>query len=187
MGPAKLVPHWEAEHRATREGVILMDMSLWPSFGPGTRCGRLLNYLSANQVDGPRGVITYTQWLNEAGKLEADLTVTKLDDERFWVVASDTAHRHAETWMRRHFGSQPCVFDRCDVRICAAERCRDRFRERFCSGVTTVDLSNDAFPAHGAGHRHRLCRALCIRITYLGELVTSYTFRPSKRCMSTID
>ena len=29
-----------------------------------------------------------------AGKLEADLTVTKLDDERFWVVASDTAHRH---------------------------------------------------------------------------------------------
>ena len=48
-------------------------------------------------------MITYTQWLNERGKLEADLTVTKLDDERFWVVASDTAHRHVETWMRRHF------------------------------------------------------------------------------------
>jgi glycine cleavage system aminomethyltransferase T len=32
----------------------------------------------------PRGRITYTQWLNEGGTLEADLTVTKLDDERFW-------------------------------------------------------------------------------------------------------
>ena len=40
-------------------------------------------------------MITYTQWLNEGGKLEADLTVTKLDDDDFWVVASDTAHRHA--------------------------------------------------------------------------------------------
>ena len=49
-------------------------------------------------------MITYTQWLNEGGTLEADLTVTKLDDDRFWVVASDTAHRHVETWMRRHFG-----------------------------------------------------------------------------------
>ena len=63
----------------------------------GRDAGRVLNWLSANDVDGDAGVITYTQWLNEAGKLEADLTVTKLDDERFWVVASDTAHRHVET------------------------------------------------------------------------------------------
>ena len=48
-------------------------------------------------------MITYTQWLNDAGKLEADLTVTKLADDDFYVVASDTAHRHALTWMRRHF------------------------------------------------------------------------------------
>jgi glycine cleavage system aminomethyltransferase T len=47
----------------------------------------MLNQLSANNVDGDRGTITYTQWLNEAGKLEADLTVTKLDDDRYWVVA----------------------------------------------------------------------------------------------------
>ncbi len=56
------------------------------------------------------GCITYTQWLNEGGKLEADLTVTKLDDERFWVVASDTAHRHVETWMRRHIPDDAHAF-----------------------------------------------------------------------------
>ena len=56
-------------------------------------------------LSGEAGRVTYTQWLNEGGTLEADLTVTKLDDDRFWVVASDTAHRHALTWMRRHFAA----------------------------------------------------------------------------------
>src|SRR6185437_625361 len=94
--------YWEAEHRAARDGVILMDMSFMSKFlVQGRDAGRLLNRISGNQVDGEPGVITYTQWLNERGTLEADLTVTKLDDGRFWVVASDTAHRHVQTWMQR--------------------------------------------------------------------------------------
>ena len=96
-------PWWEAEHRAAREGVILMDMSFMSKFlVQGRDAGRVLNHISANNVDGASGVITYTQWLNERGLLEADLTVTKLDDERFFVVVTDTMHRHAETWMKRH-------------------------------------------------------------------------------------
>ena len=98
-------PYWEAEHRAAREGVILMDMSFMSKFlVQGRDAGRVLELASRRTTSTARpGQITYTQWLNEAGKLEADLTVTKLADERFWVVASDTAHRHVETWMRRHF------------------------------------------------------------------------------------
>ena len=99
--------HWRAEHEAARNGVIVMDMSFMSKFRvQGRDAGRLLDHLSANAVDGLPGRITYTQWLNEAGKLEADLTVTKLDDDDFWVVATDTAHRHVETWMRRHIGEQ---------------------------------------------------------------------------------
>ena len=94
---------WAAEHRATREGVILMDMSFMAKFlVQGSDAGRLLNYISANNVDGEEGVITYTQWLNEGGTLEADLTVTKLAEDSYWVVASDTAHRHTEAWIRRN-------------------------------------------------------------------------------------
>ena len=96
-------PYWQAEHEATREGVILMDMSFMAKFlVQGRDAGKVLNHISANNVDGKSGRIVYTQWLNELGKLEADLTVTKLDDERFYVVASDTAHRHAEAWIRRN-------------------------------------------------------------------------------------
>ena len=108
-------PYWEAEHRAAREGVILMDMSFMSKFlVQGRDAGRELNQLSAADVDGEPGRITYTQWLNEDGKLEADLTVTKLADDRFWVVASDTAHRHVETRMLRRFAAsrRACVRDR---------------------------------------------------------------------------
>ena len=81
----------DAEHDAARDGVIVMDMSFMSKFRvQGRDAGRLLDHLSANEVDGDSGAITYTQWLNEAGKLEADLTVTKLDDDDFM----GRRHRH---------------------------------------------------------------------------------------------
>jgi len=80
-----------------------MDMSFMSKFlVQGRDASRVLNHLSANQVDGESGRITYTQWLNERGTIEADLTVTKLDDQHFMVVASDTAHGHSLARLRRH-------------------------------------------------------------------------------------
>ena len=75
-----------------------MDMSFMSKFlVQGRDAGRVLDWVSREPGRRRAGQITYTQWLNEGGTLEADLTVTKLDDDRFWVVASDTAHRHALT------------------------------------------------------------------------------------------
>ena len=164
--------HWEAEHRAAREGVILMDMSFMSKFlVEGRDAAPLLSQLSANDVDAEAGVITYTQWLNEGGTLEADLTVTKLDDDRFWVVASDTAHRHVETRMRRytpdgaHVGVTDVTSAYTQVNIQGP-----RSRE-LMESVTTADMSNDAFPYRTAREIDvGYARVLCIRITYLGEL-----------------
>ena len=60
----------------------------------------------------PDETITYTQWLNQSGLLEADVTVAKLAERPrlgsggggggFVVTVTDTMHRHAEMWMRRH-------------------------------------------------------------------------------------
>jgi glycine cleavage system aminomethyltransferase T/glycine/D-amino acid oxidase-like deaminating enzyme len=162
---------WAAEHRAAREDVIAMDMSFMSKFlVQGRDAGALLQQLSANQVDGEPGVITYTQWLNEGGTLEADLTVTKLDDERYWVVASDTAHRHAETWMRRHAGDRHVAVTDMTSGFAQLNVQGPRSRELLQS-LTSVDLSNDAFPFRTARSIDiGFARALCIRITYLGEL-----------------
>jgi glycine cleavage system aminomethyltransferase T/glycine/D-amino acid oxidase-like deaminating enzyme len=162
---------WAAEHRAAREDVIAMDMSFMSKFlVQGRDAGRLLGHLSANQVDGDPGVITYTQWLNEGGTLEADLTVTKLDDEQYWVVASDTAHRHVETWMRRHTGDLHVAVTDMTSGFAQLNVQGPRSRELLQS-LTSVDLSNDAFPFRTARSIDiGFARALCVRITYLGEL-----------------
>jgi 4-methylaminobutanoate oxidase (formaldehyde-forming) len=165
-------PYWEAEHKATREGVIVMDMSFMSKFlVQGRDAGRCLNFISANQVDGPSGTITYTQWLNEKGTLEADLTVTKLSDERFWVVASDTAHRHVETWLRRHIPEGAHAFAT-DVTSGYAQINVQGPRSReLLQNVTSQDVSNEAFPFRAAREIDiGYARVLCVRITYLGEL-----------------
>ena len=164
-------PHWEAEHQAARNDVILMDMSFMAKFlVQGKDAGERLNWISANDVDGEPGVITYTQWLNEAGTLEADLTVTKLDDEKFWVVASDTAHRHVETHLRRHFEGHHAFVTDVTGAYAQINIQGPRSRELLQS-LTTADLSNEAFPFRTAREIDLgFARVLCIRITYLGEL-----------------
>ena len=96
---------WASEHRACREGVIAMDMSFMGKFlVQGRDAGEFLNYISANEVDGASGQITYTQWLNEDGHIEADLTVTKFDDKTFMVVTSEIAYtRYRKNIVRSGF------------------------------------------------------------------------------------
>jgi 4-methylaminobutanoate oxidase (formaldehyde-forming) len=165
-------PWWEAEHRAAREGVILMDMSFMSKFWVlGRDAGRVLNRISANDVDGEAGTITYTQWLNERGLLEADLTVTKLGDERFLVVVTDTMHRHAATWMRPHTPADAHAF----VTYVTSGYCQLNVQgpqsRALLQTLTSADLSNAAFPFRTAREIDiGYARALCIRITYVGEL-----------------
>lgn len=165
-------PWWAAEHRAARENVILMDMSFMSKFlVQGRDAGRVLDRVSANAVNRTVGQITYTQWLDEAGKLQADLTVAKLDDERFWVVATDTAHRHVETWLKRHIPDDAHAFVT-DVTSGHAQINVQGPRSReLLQRLTSADLSNAAFPFRAARELDiGFARVLCIRITYLGEL-----------------
>ena len=48
------------------------------------------------------GLISYCQLLNEDGKMEGDITVSKLGEDRYMVIATDTMHRHVKAWLNRH-------------------------------------------------------------------------------------
>ena len=162
---------WETEHRACRQNVIVMDMSFMSKFQVrGRDAGRLLDTLSGNSVNADSGRIAYTQWLNERGTLEADLTVTKLDDDDFFVVASDTTHRHVEAHMRRHFGDAHAFVTDVSSGLAQINAQGPRSRE-LLQGLTSVDLSDAAFPFRTAREIDLgFARVLCTRITYLGEL-----------------
>ena len=165
-------PYWESEHRAARENVIVMDMSFMSKFlVQGRDAGRVLNRISGNNVDGDCGVITYTQWMNEGGKLEADLTVTKLTDEKYLVVVTDTMHRHAETWIKRNTPDDAHCFVTDVTSGFGQLNLQGPNSRALLQSLTSVDLSNEAFPFRCAKEIDiGYAKVLCIRITYLGEL-----------------
>ncbi|MCA9671463.1 MAG: FAD-dependent oxidoreductase [Myxococcales bacterium] len=164
--------YWRAEHEACREGVIAMDMSFMSKFSVvGRDAGKVLDHISANSVDGPYETITYTQWLNEGGKLEADLTVMKLAPERYMVVATDTMHRHVETWLARHIPADAhCFASDVTNRFGQLNLQGPRSRELLAT-LTSADLGDEAFPFRTAREIDiGFARVLCVRITYVGEL-----------------
>jgi glycine cleavage system aminomethyltransferase T/glycine/D-amino acid oxidase-like deaminating enzyme len=170
-GRPRWFEYWAAEHHAARNGVIVMDMSFMAKFlVQGRDARRELERISANEVGAEPGRITYTQWLNERGTIEADLTVTMLDDDEFFVVASDTAHRHAHTWMRRQFGDAHAFVT--DVTSGYAQlNVQGPDSRALLASVTHADLSDEAFPFRAARYIDiGYARVLCVRITYLGEL-----------------
>jgi 4-methylaminobutanoate oxidase (formaldehyde-forming) len=171
-GRQRWFPHWQAEHRAARENVVLMDMSFMGRFlVQGRDAGRCLNRLCTADVDGPAGTITYAQWLNEQGTLEADVTVTRLAADRFLVVVTDTMVRHAETWLRRQIPEDAHAVVT-DVTGAYGQLNLQGPRSReLLQSLTSVDLGNAAFPfRHARAIDIGYARLLCIRITYVGEL-----------------
>ena len=163
---------WQEEHRAARERVIVMDMSFMGKFlVQGRDAGGCLNRVSGNQVDGAAGIITYTQWLNDGGTLEGDLTVTKLSEERYLVVVTDTMVRHAETWLKRHIPAEAHAVVTDVTSAYGQLNVQGPAARPLLQKLTSVDLSNDAFPFRTAREIDvGFARVLCIRITYVGEL-----------------
>lgn len=163
---------WEQEHHAARQNVIVMDMSFMGKFMvQGRDAGRCLNRISGNQVDAASGVITYTQWMNERGTLEADLTVTKLSDDRFMIVVTDTMVRHAHTWLKRNIPDGAHAFVTDVTSAYGQLNLQGPNSRALLQKITTEDLSNAAFPFRAAREIDiGFARALCIRITYVGEL-----------------
>ncbi|MFI5910442.1 FAD-dependent oxidoreductase [Dactylosporangium sp. NPDC051541] len=162
-------PLWAAEHRAAREDAILMDMSFMAKFlVEGDDAAAALEELSANRVAGfADGRVTYTQWLNEGGTIEADLTVTQLGEDRFWVVASDTAHRHVFARLRRHLAGRHAFAADVTSGWAQLNVQGPRSREILAAAAGT----EITLPFRGAAELEiGYARVLCLRITYVGEL-----------------
>ena len=174
-GRAPWFEQWEAEHRAVREGVGLMDMSFMAKFRcHGTDAGAVLDHLSAGAVNGEPGWITYTQWLNDDGRIEADLTV--IEARRRRVLGGRLRHRARPRrwrWLTRRVARPPtCSIERRHRATSRSSTSRARCRATCSPTLTDADLSTDGVPvpqrARDRGRRRARC--CCVRITYLGEL-----------------
>ena len=160
------------EHRAVREDVGVLDMSLMAKFlVQGPDAARVLDRLSVSVIDREIGRLVYTQWLNPDGGIATDLTVTRLAEEKFLVVTSDLIHRRIEPMIRRAARPDEVVVVTEITSGTTLLSVQGPNSRTLLSRLTDADLSNAAFPYLSAQQIHvGYAPVLAIRVTYLGEL-----------------
>jgi glycine cleavage system T protein len=164
--------HSAREHRAVRTAVGLFDQSSFAKFRlEGADATRVLNRVCANDIDVAPGRLVYTQWLNERGGIEADLTVTRLSEREYLIVGGAETETKDFGWLRRHIEPHSnCVLTNVTSGMGVLSVMGPRARE-FLQSLTPNDLSDAAFP-FATSQTIELAFALvrASRITYVGEL-----------------
>jgi glycine cleavage system aminomethyltransferase T/glycine/D-amino acid oxidase-like deaminating enzyme len=162
-----------AEHRAMREAAGIIDMSSFGKIevaGPGALA--LLERVCDNRIDRPPGTVVYTQFLNHRGGIVGDVTVTRLEPERFRVVTGAGAVDSDLGWLRLNLRDTDApvairdVTDELAVIGLWGPMSRD-----LLQSVTDDDVSGSAVPFRAARPlRIGGTTVLAQRITYVGEL-----------------
>jgi 4-methylaminobutanoate oxidase (formaldehyde-forming) len=169
-------PNWfeqvAGEHRAVRERIALIDVSSFAKFevsGPGAF--RFLQWLAANDLDKAPGAITYTQLCNAKGGIEADLTITRLAEDRFYIVTGSGFGVRDGGWIRRHMPRDGSVVlddvtsSRAVLNLCGPDS------RRVLERLAEADVSHGAFPFMSARNlRLGYAPVTVLRLTYVGEL-----------------
>ncbi|MEZ5812894.1 MAG: FAD-dependent oxidoreductase [Rhizobiaceae bacterium] len=160
-----------AEHEAVRTNIGMYDMS---SFGKirveGPDAETFLNRICGNDVAVPAGRIVYTQFLNDRGGMEADVTVTRLSETAYLVVTPAATVGRELSWLRRHLGDARAVV----ADVTAAEgvlAVMGPNARALLQRVSPHDWSNDGHP-FGSARDIELGMGLARahRVSYVGEL-----------------
>ncbi len=160
-----------AEHLAVRQGVGLFDQSSFAKFlVQGRDALAVLNRIGTAEHDVPPGRVVYTQWLNERGGIEADLTVTRLGEREFLVVTAAATQTHDLHHLQSAAADAACSVADVTSGYAVLGLMGPRSRE-LLARLTPDDVS-------AAGFRFRDSREIALgyarvratRITYVGEL-----------------
>ena len=135
--------------------------------GPGAEAW--LDHLVASRLPDV-GTIRLAPMLNEAGRLMGDLSVTKLDEERFWLTGSYYLQEWHQRWFRQHLPPtgvelRNITEDRMGFSVSGPAS------RQILERLVHEDVSNDAF---GFLHVRRMdvgtAEAMVGRISLTGEL-----------------
>lgn len=172
------IPNWfnvvKEEVKATRERVSIQDST---SFGKflviGKDAPKAMEWLCTNRMDKPPGSTIYTQMLNKNGGIESDVTVSRLQKDKYYIITGTAFTTRDGDWMNRNIPPE-CT----DVHILditsqfAVLSIQGPDSRKLLQELTNDDMSNKGFPF--STHKYITfkngCRALVIRITYVGEL-----------------
>ena len=165
-------PAIAAEALATRQAAALFDETSFSKLevvGPGAVAA--LQRLAGNDIDRAIGAVVYTQLLDRRGGVQADLTVTRLGEQRFMLVTGTAYGNHDLGWLRSNLPDDGSV------------EVRDVTASRVCFGLwgplardilgplTDDDVTDAGFPYLTARDISvGTVPLLALRVTYVGEL-----------------
>ena len=168
--------HWSpaigAESLATRNAAALFDETSFAKIEiSGAGALACLQHLCDNEMDRPLGRITYTQMLNRRGGIECDFTVTRLAEDRFFIVTGTAFGNHDLSWIRKHApdDGSVTVSDLTSSRACIG--IWGPSARSIVQSTTTDDLGNEAFP-YLTSRQITVGQVpvTALRVTYVGEL-----------------
>ncbi len=161
-----------AEHMAAREGVGIYDLSSMAEFiMQGRDALSILQSICGNDIDAPVGKVVYTQLLNDRGGIEADITVTKLKEDKFFIVTAGATALRDFDYIERAIPEGAHAFFIDVSSAYAMLGVMGPNARKLLEKATNADLSNKAFP-FGTAKEIAVGYAtpLAMRMSFVGEL-----------------
>ncbi len=161
-----------AECQNTASNMTLFDHSCFAKFQlDGRDALAVLNHVSANQCDVAVGKVVYTQWLNDRGGIEADVTITRLSETSFLIVTVAASQTRDQSFLRRAIpaNAHAHLADLSSgLPMLAVMGPKSR---ALLEALTKEDMSHGVFP-FGTSRMMQIGYALVriTRLTFVGEL-----------------
>lgn len=172
FGRANWFPQVGVEHAAVRQAAGVFDMTSFAKFmieGPDAEAQ--LQRICGNDVARPIGTVTYTQMLNQRGGIVADVTLSRLGAETFYLVTGTGFAVHDIDHVRRSLepGARVTIHNVTSAYACIAVM--GPAARSVLQPLAEGDLANAAFPFSTCQQLFIAgAPVIAIRVTFVGEL-----------------
>ena len=165
-------PYVQKECEAVYNSVGVLDLSTFAKyeiFGEGSEA--FLNRLCANRIPKKDGSIVLTHMLNAKGRIQSELTITRLPNNLFYVLSSTASEIRDFDWFNRHVSEREKVNIKnitkdYGVLVLVGPKSRT-----VLSQLTSQNLNNNDFPwLKGKEILINKIPVRALRVNYVGEL-----------------
>jgi len=160
---------------AARTGVAVFDQSYFGKFFlEGPEAMKAADWLCTARMDSsrPLGSVAYTALCNGRGGVEADLTITKLAEDRFYIAAGGSTFTHDWRWLSSELekaGFEATLRDASDDYCMISVQ--GPYSRKLLSGLVDISLDDESIPFSTCRHAKLAGHELMIlRLTFVGEL-----------------
>ena len=160
------------EHHAVRNEVGLFEQSSFSKIlVQGRDAETVLNRVATSNMSVPSGRAIYTQFLNKRGGIEADLTISRLSEEKYLVVTPAFTETHINAWINENIEPGEFCLTTNITGAYSMLNIQGPNSRGLLQALSNDDFSNDGFP-FGTIREIEIGYQLAyaMRISYTGEL-----------------